>query len=449
MVYKRYLWEVTDLVQLNKFFLSRKTVIAVLLLTFAAVLVGGIVPQKVATSAADLEKWGSAHPLLLPWAERLGLFHVFSTPWFAALLALALASLSLSSLEQFKAAFRKTFAAVLPADATLVPVKVSADALRDTLRSRGYLLLQKDEVLRFARHPWGYWGNFLLHCGILLAVAASLFIALTQQRGVLHLVEGTVAFPGEPWQAEERGLLAGRLVLPHAVRLDRLRVTYGSDNTVERVASDLCFVAERGEDRNSVEINSILAYRGVQVYQSTDYGDAFTLEFADQSGTVRRERLLIQHPSAIDAAGYGDFQLPWLPWELSTKYYADAAYKSMESGNPLLVMRLLDQKREVARVSLKVGDAGVLGSLRVRLVGVEKWSSLIFVKIAGMPLVFGGFLVIVLGSALNYLAAPRELFARAEPGGYGVLWRAARFADFYADEGGEILAALSTETQNE
>ena len=301
-------------------------------------------------------------------------------------------------------------------------------------------------VLRFVRQPWGYWSNALLHSGMLLIIAASLFVALTQQRGAVALVEGEVHEPRAPWTEDERGKLASPFALPKAVRLDRLHITFPGNNAAQQAASDISFISEKGDaDPRTVAVNSILHYQGLRIYQSTNYGDAFTLEFVDTAGNVHGERLLIHYPPGPDQAGYNDFRLPWLSHELATKYYADADKKTMKSTDPLLVMRLLDGNREQARVSLRVGESGTLGELKVRLVKAEKWTSLIFVNISGMPLIFFGFLIVVLGTALNYMSAPREFVALKLAEGYSVSWRATRFADFYADEYGRILEKMDEE----
>jgi cytochrome c biogenesis protein len=442
-----YPQEGADLFRIIKsFFLSRKTIIAILIVTFAATILGGLVPQRIATSSADLEAWRISHPLLLPWADRLGLFHLFSTPWFAVVLCCACISLMLSSMEQFRVSLKKTFHATIIAPLEGTSVHLSASSLQKVLRGNGYRPIGGDGVLRFVRHPWGYWSNCLLHFGLLLVITVSLFIALTEQRGALILVEGSVHDPRAPWTEEERGNLAPPFILPQAVRLDHLRVSLVDNQSIQQAASDLSFISGQGDvDQRSVAVNSILSYQGLRIYQTTNYGDVFTVDFSDHRGLIHRERLLLPYPPAPDRAGYNDFRPSWLPWVLSAKYYADADRKTMTSTNPLLVMRLLDGTRELSRVSLKIGESGSLGDILVRLDRAEKWSKLIFVNIAGMHLIFLGFLIIVMGSVLHYMAVPREFIASEQTDGYSVSWRAARFAEFYQDEYGDIMTKLVAE----
>lgn len=428
---------------IKSFFLSRKTVIAILIATFAATILGGLVPQRIATSSEELEAWRNSHPFLLPWADRLGLFHVFSTPWFAVMLSFACIALALSAVEQFRLSLRKTFPQAIAPSPEGANVYLSAAELKKVLRRVGYLPMGGNGVLRFVRQPWGYWSNTLLHSGMLLIIAVALYIALTEQRGALILIEGSVHDPSAAWTEEERGKLAPPFILPNAVRLDHLRVSLADTKSILQAASDISFISAQGvAEHRSVAVNSILSYLGLHIYQTTHYGDAFTVEFADPAGLVHRECLLLPYPPAPDQAGYDDFRPPWLPLVISAKYYADADRKSLQSSNPLLVLRLLDGDRELSRVSLKIGESGSLGDLKVRLDRAEKWSKLIFVNISGMPLVFFGFLIVIIGSVLHYMAVPREIIASKLADGYSVIWHSARFVDFYQDEHGEIMIKL-------
>ena len=89
----------------------------------------------------------------------------------------------------------------------------------------------------------------------------------------------------------------------------------------------------------------------------------------------------------------------------------------------------------------------MLGGYRVQLNEVGRWSKLIIVDNTGMPLIFAGFAIIMLGGLLQYLTPPRELIAvRQQDGHYMVYWKAAAFRDFFVDERDEVATALQKET---
>ncbi len=426
---------------------SKRTTLTIMTLILASVVVSSYVPQRIATPTAAMESWRGAHPILLPLVDALGLHHLYATPWFALLVFLALVSLSTSCVQQLRIAWRTTFCVTKGGE---IGVLVATDASRiaSALTARGYLRIGAAcNVIRCVKHPWGYWGNALLHVGMIVSVASSLFIALTQQRGAVFLQEGELFPPGARWQAEEHGAMARVLTLPMTVSLDRLRVSFMPDQHIDRAASDLTFIDGSGlAEHHTVGINDVLSYGDLTIYQRSDYGDLFRVSFTDEQGITHVESLPIGFPSSPAEAGYCDFRFPWLPYLISTKYYTDVARKSLGSPDRQLYLRLLDkEKREVARVSLQKGERAQLGRYSVQLLAVGRWSGLIFVRNSGMPFVFAGFFIIVLGGALTYMTPPREFIASPGSGGYYVRWWAVRFSDFYRNEGEELMSALQGE----
>jgi cytochrome c biogenesis protein len=427
--------------------LSRTATLSLIIVIVTAVLAATLIPQRFLATEAQMGEWRAANRGLLPLVDKLGLHHVYTTSWFAGFILLASLSLLLSASSQFRTAWRRTFALPAGRDQGAVRITGPVDRLAEALRKRGYLRMAGGKRLRYVKHPWGYWGNVLLHVGMLITIAASLYIALTDQRGILYLTEGEVRAPGAPWESEAHGMLAGPLTVPEEVRLDRLDLQFNPDTTVDRVASELSFLSVTGAaTKKIVAINSILFHQGLRIYQNSSYGDAFTVEFTDAAGNLHREKLRIPHPLRIDKAGYEEFELPWSPYGLSTKYYADAANTSMNSPNQLLVLRFMEKEREIARVTLKPGESGVLGDVKVRLVGVERWSSLIFVNVTGMPVIFFGFCIMVLGGFIHYCTPPREVLIDRSGDACFLSWKAARFGEFYRDEYQSIITAIDTES---
>jgi hypothetical protein len=281
-----------------------------------------------------------------------------------------------------------------------------------------------------------------------VTIAASLSIALSQQRGMRMLLEGETALPGEPWANRESGMLVPPLELDEAVRFDRLRIGVSPRMNVERVASDLTFTSADGKSRTrSVEINGIISDNGFHLYQSSEYGDSFTVEFTAPSGVRHVEHLSIPYPAKMDGAGYKDFTFPWLGPTLSTKYFTDEDLRPREGERKLLVMRLLEGETEKARLSLKTGESGVLGGYGVKLVSSRKFSGVIFVKTPGISFVFFGFFIMVVGGLLNYGFPPRELFTMEEGGQWRIVWRAQKFGVFYEEEFAKLLKELETDRE--
>lgn len=428
---------------MKRFLLSRTTILALFALILGAIVLSYFVPQHMGVPPLALRTWRESHGPLLAAVDFLGLHHMFTTPWFATLLAFFLASLALSTYQQYRLAKDRTFRVVPLPDEGWIPLPGTAAESAAVLRKFGYMpIADQGEVSRHVKHPWGYWGNFLLHVGIVLVVASSLVILVTQHRGLLNLEGGETVYPGSPWAVEENGLFAGKFVLPAAVRLESHDPVFWDNGEVKLIESTVAFqYPGRPEERATLGINQPAWLGGIKIYQSHRFGSDFYAEFTGSDGRKVVLILPLQIPPRLDQAGYGDFQFNEMPFQIKAKYYADAARKDMMSGNPQLVLRLYDGTALLGELPLRIDESGVLGNYHVRLLKAVPWNGLIFVSMSGMSGVFLGFFVIVSGCFLNYFAVPREAWLR-KGSQAAVFWRAARFHEFYRDEHDELVAAL-------
>lgn len=431
--------------EIKKHITARRVSLGLILLLAGTMILSTIVPQEMDTSATVMATWRQGHQGVL-WLIDAGHLHrVYAQPWFAIVILGAAVSLGVSSYDQLVAA-RKRLHATGAGSGEEIADGVSEETLRAVAGLHRYLALETgvEERLKFVRNSWGYYGNALLHVGMTLAISASLYVALTGRQGALLLVEGATFDKTQPWTYAEQGLIAKPLRMPGSVRLDNVTVRFDAKNQPSVVSSDISILGDAGNvDRLTSVINSITKYHGMRIYHAAQYGDAFTLEFTDEKGTRHFERIPIQQPVGPTVAGYGDFDLAWSPYVLSAKYFADAEKKLMTGTNPQLTLRLLDGGREITRVSLTRNSSGMLGAYRVRLASVDKWAKLIFVDITGMPVIFAGFAIIMLGGLIHYATPPRELIGIRQQGNrYRVCWKAPSFRDFFVEERDELVDAL-------
>jgi hypothetical protein len=418
---------------LKRFFLSRTTSISLIVLMLVAVLLGFFFPQRFLSSTAELEAWQLASPNLSSLWRVLALDHVYTSPWFAVLLLLFLVSLLFSTWQQFLLALRKLRESV--GGGTTFETTLSPEQAAAVLRSAGYRRVAVTVGgLRFVRHPWGYWGNFLLHLGIVVSIASSLMILLYEKRAVINLLEGEILAPGSQWSKEERGLLAGSLKLSEPVRLDRVKPEFYPNDNLRQLVTDFTFLDAGGiETPLSIQVNRSSHYRGVRIFQGKSFGTAFYVEFS-RGQEEHREIFMLDHPNDRNTASYKNFRLNWLSSEFKVKSYADAERRSIESQTPLLVMRLANGPKVIDELSLKPGESGRLGDYTARLAAVERWGGLIFIDTTGMGGIFFGFFILCLGGALSYFFPPREFTVMPVNGGCRVFWRATRFARLYREE---------------
>lgn len=431
----------------KKYITARRVSLGLILLLAVLMYLSTLIPQSMDSTPEKIDSWRRDHHALVRLVDGANLHRIYSQRWFAAIILLAATALTVSSYDQIVAARRKLYATTTGADALVAAIPEAT--LRSVARSNGYHCLNTGSSahLKFVRNPWGYFGNALLHSGMVLVVGASLYVAVTGRQGMLTLLEGEQRDASQSWDNNEYGSMTSPLRLSGSIRLDRLRAVFDDKNQPVQVSSDITVANGAGATESlTATINGITRYHGLRVYHTTQYGDAFTLEFIDITGETHVEKLPLQQPPSLTKASYGNFALTWSPYLLSAKYFADADKRSMTSTTPSLVMRLLNGEQEISRVALVPGGYGLLGGYRVHLLGVQKWSTLIFVDISGMPVIFAGFAIIMLGGLLHYMTPPRELIGvTGGDGSYQVYWRAVSFKEFYRDERDEIAQDLKRE----
>jgi hypothetical protein len=431
---------------LKRFMTARRISLGLILGVLALLCLSAIIPQQIDSSAEQIEVWRQGHRSLLWLVDGIRLHSIYAQPWFAALILFAAVALGISSWDQGITA-RKKLQATGTGGADELAASVDAGQLRRAAQAHGYRAVKTAAVdqIKYVKYPWGYFGNLLLHVGIALAITVSSYVALTGRQGSLVLVEGEQHDSSQPWLASEQGTLAAPLKLPGSIRLDKVRVSFDERNHPAGVSSDLTLTDPGGRASSlTASINKIEHYRGLRIYQASQYGKAFGVTLTGRDGKPRSEKIAVQQPTDLTEAGYSaDLPLAGTRLTLSAKSYADADGKSMLSANPRVVLRLADGDRELARSALTRGQSGMLGEYRVRLDTVEMWAKLIIVDIKGMTAIFAGFAIIMLGGLIQYLTPPREIIGASEAdGSYRVFWKATAFKECFEDERDQVAAAL-------
>lgn len=425
---------------INRIFLSRSTIIALILAVLAAITTAALIPQHFATSPEAMLKWRESHILLSRLSDTLGLSRIYTHPLFAVILLGFLVSLLLSTWRQFEVAWRSIRTKRgTDAGPDSFDTIASLDVMRRYLRGHGYLRLSRPgESLRMVRHPWGYGGSALLHLGMCVVIAGALFIALTQQRAVIRLTQGLVQDPAAPVEVEEHGMLVAPLKLPEAVRLDDLLYSFHSDSYgIKSIKSKLAFIDSSWHVAEAdVAVNRILRRGGMHYYQALEFGHAFLVECTGPEGPLWKYQLQVKHPFEPGSPSYETFG-HMMPegGAIRVKYVVNREMRNFDVIDPVLTLRIDQHTQEVGRVELKAGEEGTIGPYQFKLHGIAPWSQLIIVRIAGMNIVFLGFMFICLGGLLQYFMPPCEVvISENNEGGHTVRWRATRFAGFYREE---------------
>jgi hypothetical protein len=426
-----------------KFLTARSTVIALFTAISAALLVASFVPQRTSLGGKTPEWVGKLPDSLHFLSTLLGLDNIVGSGWFAILVTLFWISLVISTVSQYTAT--RTLVHRIPPAAVpqeSIRIEITSTAFAGLAKGAGYRAAgSADGVHRYVKNRIGYWGNFLLHIGLVTAVLFSLVYVLTQHRVLIRLTGQEITRLSSGNIQEMRGVLPLQQKLPYSVVLKDLRPRYWGNDRLEYLSSELYFTDQPGGEPRRVDIavSDKSQFGPYIVYQANAYGRAFDLEFESAGGEIHRERLYLPYPPRRDVAGYGEMVITGTDFLLKGKFYADTERKTMQLHLPPLTLRLNRGKELQGEATLAPGGRAQLGPLAVRLVQSEWWTDILLDGTRGTSGIFTGFALILAGVLSSYCLVPREIIVRESGGGICAQHVARRFAQFYREEFDELI----------
>lgn len=193
---------------------SMRTALILLLLLAVAAIPGSVVPQE-GVDALNASRWKDDHPTLAPIYERLGLFDVYSSPWFAAIYLLLMVSLVGCIIPRSLVYWRGMRAEPprAPRNLTRMPASASYTTAEDpetvrqraraTLRGRRYRVRgldtpspggsagsTSDEAVSAEKGYLREAGNLLFHLSLLIVLVGFAAGGLFGYQGGVILVQG-------------------------------------------------------------------------------------------------------------------------------------------------------------------------------------------------------------------------------------------------------------------
>lgn len=209
---------------------SMRTALILLLLAALAAIPGSVVPQA-NVDAFEVSQWKRAHPDLTPIYEKLGLFSVYDSPWFAAIYLLLMISLVGCILPRIRVYAKAVRARPprTPRNLTRLPdhatyrtsetPEAAGKALAAALRRRRYRVVDTDTdpsgdvVVAAERGYLREAGNLLFHVSVLVVLTGFAIGSLFgYQGGVIVMAGGGFANnltqyddfdPGSMWDADD------------------------------------------------------------------------------------------------------------------------------------------------------------------------------------------------------------------------------------------------------
>ena len=407
------------------------------------------------------------NPTLGPLLDRLGLFDVYGSPWFAAIYLLLTVSMVGCIIPRIAVYARNVRAMPsgapkrldrLPAHLageTGLSAAAALDAGEAWLLGRRYRVRRQGSELSGERGYAREFGNLLFHVSILAVLAGVAVSALAGFKGSVVVTEGA-AFSNNLSQFDDfsaGGLFDQRSLEPFTVWVDRFDVEFERGPVQRGAARQFLVHARVAEgasepEETKLEVNTPIltasamvnlighGYAPVVTIKDAAGNTAFSgpVVFLPQDGNfisvgvvkapdARPLRLAVEGilaPTQSDAKGSGPlsvFPAPDNPRLWGTVWQGEP---KVETGRPESVYSLdktgLTQVMDgavPASFRLAVGESyTLLDGSTVTFDGLRRWTKLQVSSTPGLPIVWSGVALAVLGLMLSMFSKPRRVFAR-------------------------------------
>jgi cytochrome c biogenesis protein len=420
---------------------SLRAAILLLLLISLASAIGAVLPQSPTTPNADLlyRSYGGFWRRLI---TTLQLDDVFHSPWFWTLLGLFAANLALCAGRRIGRSLRALVRPPGPiamgefaAECVVVPSREgdpakAEEAVRRYLKRRGFRLRNVADQVFADRWRWSRLSPDLVHLSLLVILAGAL-LGLFREEGFLVVNEKQLGVP-LPLSVPARGATEGGKANLSLRVEDFGAEVYPGTGLYKDYWTSLTVIGRDGAARAAlIRVNQPFAYAGYSFYQ-TSYGDdlsaAEILLAVVERGTntvVAAAPLRADERVAIEEAGVEIRFVRFFTNFRLTDAGVPVNLPGPEALNPAAILEVTESAgggfggayRDVAFADLPDPHWNVDRRFFFYLEGffVPKFVEVRYTRDPGYPIVWVGFLMMMIGLAGAFYLPPQRLWVAFEP----------------------------------
>lgn len=268
------------------------------------------------------------------------------------------------------------------------------------------------------RRTAGMWGVLFFHLTFIFLLAGALMSMLTRYAGYAELTIGeTFIEKRDNYErtTESPSLFSGDQLF--SMRLDEIDLEYWKPWEVKQRANIVSLYDADGRfiGRQRMEINSPVSISGMNVYQGTRQGFIAELEVTDSEGTVAPGRVRFRLPDKPGERIRSFVTLPGTNLDLELELFTEKVgdIKGLEPMRSLHMATLLkvssvEGMRRSFHGVVFIGSELSFEGLSLRFISLRPYSSFVTVQDYGVPLIFAGFVPLIIGLVVTYFWVPEN-----------------------------------------
>ncbi len=451
---------------IKRFLLSPKTIITLISAVAVSGILGSSIPQLTEKPPRFFDAWKAESPKIYYLMDLLQLNQVYTSVWFLVLVAFITLCLIFSIYyQQFKVLIKyrgpvkrditessfKDYITFELAHSLKSGFEGLSDRVQRILKDRGYrpyLVSEESRYFIFGKNRIGRWGGIVFHVGLLVTIVAALYSLAFQKRGFIQLIQ-TDTFQGKDkdWVVKRLGIFARDFDLGFKVYLNNFTPSYWENDQIKELGSSLTIINDKGEAKELLlSLRNPIKFKGTKIYQSTHYGYSLGFILEKEEGYPVTTNFLLDAPSKKGKPFAGKMDFPTTDFILDMKFHPNLIEPSFYATLPGVDLTVKEKGQEKFRGRVLFTQRAWLGEDTLTFAQIHYWTGLTFVKNYGMPLVYAGFTLSILGALLIFMLSYKEIHLKViEDGDHVRLYvggQAKRYKAIFSEEFREIAERL-------
>ena len=378
------------------------------------IIVGSVVPQ----GSADQIKNGKLPDFLKDFLLLIQAHELYRSPLFLISLAVFFVVLSMSTYEivfpLFKVIFKKT---VTPAKVALLrnPIileikGVNFSQAKNLISKRRYkLVTEQKDILHFEKNKWAKSSAMVSHISLYLILFGVTLSLLTSFKGTLALVPlEQSSIKDVVSKAETKGKLLNVEGEDWSIKLNNFKMDFHPNGMVKQYYSDLSILDAKDSKelyRKTIYVNEPLVYNNIYFYQASWGVSHLDVNIDGEKRNVNLQPLKNDQGSVSDKLKIGSNEYIFF----------------LNKGNEVYVFDL--DAQPVAQLSK--GNPEIVSKVAVVLNDIVLFTGLQVKKDLGIPLVYVGFIILILALIINFFSYS-QLWIIENEGKYFISGKAVR-----------------------